>query len=292
MLELEYLSTHPMGFVTASALLGLIVGSFLNVVIVRLPLVLEREWRNQCGQLLDCQEATPQPATPFNLIVPRSHCPACGHPIAALENVPVLSYLWLKGRCRACRNPISARYPMVEILSGALTAMIAWHFGFGPEAVGAMVLTWALIALTFIDLEHQLLPDNITIPLLWLGLSLNLFGIFTTLEASLIGAIAGYGTLWLVYQLFRLTTGKEGMGFGDFKLMAALGAWLGWQTLPMVILLSSAVGAVVGLVLVMVRNRDKNLPIPFGPYIALAGWIALLWGTDLTAWYLSLSNPI
>lgn len=289
---LEYFSTHPTSFVAAAALLGLVVGSFVNVIIFRLPLVLEREWRNQCGQLLDCQDAMPQPAAPFNLIVPRSHCPACGHNIAALENVPVLSYLWLRGRCSACGEPISLRYPMVEILSGALTAMIAWHFGFGLEAVGAMFLTWALIALTFIDIDHQLLPDNITVPLLWLGLSLNLFEIYTTLEASLVGAIAGYGILWLVYHLFRLTTGKEGMGFGDFKLMAALGAWLGWQTLPVVILLSSAIGAVVGLVLVLVRNRDKNLPLPFGPYLALAGWIALLWGKDVTAWYLSLGAPI
>jgi leader peptidase (prepilin peptidase)/N-methyltransferase len=290
--ELEYFSVHAAGFVTAAALLGLIIGSFLNVVIFRLPTVLEREWRSQCSQLLDCQDSAQESAAPFNLIVPRSHCPVCGHTIAVLENVPVLSYLWLRGRCSSCDNPISFRYPAVEILSGILTALIAWQFGFGPEAIGAMVLTWALIALTFIDLDHQLLPDSITMPLLWLGLSLNLFGLYTSLEASLMGAIAGYGILWLVYHLFRLATGKEGMGFGDFKLMAVLGAWLGWQALPIVILLSSAVGAVVGLMLVFVGNRDRNVPIPFGPYIALAGWIALLWGKDLTAWYLSLSGPI
>lgn len=292
MSELGYFSIPTAGFVTTAALLGLMIGSFLNVVIFRLPIVLEREWRNHCTQLLDCQHSVREPAPPFNLIVPRSHCPVCGHTIAVRENVPVLSYLWLRGRCSSCGNPISSRYPAVEILSGALTALIAWQFGFGPEAIAAMLLTWGLIALTFIDLDHQLLPDSITIPLLWLGLSLNLFGIYTSLEASLVGAIAGYGILWSVYHLFRLATGKEGMGFGDFKLMAMLGAWLGWQALPIVILLSSAVGAVVGLMLVFVRKRDKNVPIPFGPYIALAGWIALLWGKDLTAWYLSLSGPI
>lgn len=292
MLELEYFSIHPAGFVTAAALLGLVMGSFLNVVIFRLPIVLEREWRSQCVQLFDCQNSMAEPPPPFNLIVPRSHCPACGHTIAVLENVPVLSYLWLGGRCSSCANPISSRYPAVEILSSVLTAVTAWHFGFGAEAVGAMILTWALIALAFIDLDHQLLPDNITMPMLWLGLGLNLLGLYASLEASLIGAIAGYGILWLVYHLFRLATGKEGMGFGDFKLMAMLGAWLGWQALPVVILLSSVVGAVVGIVLVLVYNRDKSLPLPFGPYIALAGWIALLWGADLTAWYLRLSTPI
>ena len=291
MAELEYLSMHSAGFVAAAALVGLIMGSFLNVVIFRLPIVLERDWRNQCAQLLGCQGSL-EPAPRFNLVVPRSHCPNCGHAITVLENVPVLSYLWLSGRCSSCRSPISFRYPTVEVLSGALSAVIAWHFGFGPEGIAAIILTWVLIALTFIDIDHQLLPDNITMPMLWLGLGLNLFGLYTSLEASLIGAIAGYGILWLVYHLFRLATGKEGMGFGDFKLMAMLGAWLGWQALPVIILLSSAVGAVVGLTLVLVHKRDKNLPIPFGPYIGLAGWIALLWGTDLTAWYLRLSGPI
>lgn len=289
--ELEYFTLQPASFVTAAALLGLLIGSFLNVVIFRLPIVLERGWRHQCAQLLNCQDSMPASLPAFNLVVPRSRCPACGHTISVLENVPVLSYLWLRGRCSSCGKAISPRYPAVEILSSVLAAIIAWRFGFGPQAVGAMILTWALIALTFIDLDHQLLPDDITLPLLWLGLGLNLFGLYASLEAALIGAIAGYGVLWLVYHLFRLVTGKEGMGFGDFKLMAMLGAWLGWQALPVIILLSSVAGAIVGLTLVAVRKRDKDLPIPFGPYIALAGWITLLWGADLTAWYLGLSAP-
>lgn len=290
--EFDYISLSPAAFVTAATLFGLVIGSFLNVVIFRLPIVLEREWRSQCAQLLDCQGSMTEPSSPFNLMVPRSHCPTCGHTISMLENLPVLSYVWLRGRCSSCGDPIPSRYPTVELLGGGLAAVVAWQFGFGPEAIGAMVLTWALIALAFIDIDHQLLPDNITLPLLWLGLGLNLFGLYASLEASLIGAVAGYGALWLVYHVFRLATGKEGMGYGDFKLMAMLGAWLGWQALPVVILISSVVGAVVGLTLVMVRNHDRNVPIPFGPYIALAGWIALLWGGDLTTWYLGLTGLI
>lgn len=290
MAALEYFSLHPGSFVVAAALVGLVIGSFLNVVIFRLPIVLEREWRSQCAELLECQSSPSQPSPAFNLMVPRSHCPACGHTLAVVENIPVLSYLWLGGRCRHCASRIPSRYPAVEILSSVLTGWLAWRFGFGLDAIAAMVLTWALIALTFIDLDHQLLPDNITLPLLWLGLGLNLFEIYVSLESSLIGAIAGYGILWSVYHLFRLATGKQGMGFGDFKLMAMLGAWLGWQALPIIILLSSVVGAVVGLVLVLARNRDKDLPIPFGPYIACAGWVALVWGSDVMEWYWNLSG--
>lgn len=290
MLEIQYFITYPASFAAAAALFGLIVGSFLNVVIFRLPVALEREWRSQCAQLLNCTNQPLPPAAPFNLLVPRSHCPTCGHIIGVLENVPLLSYLWLRGRCSACGARISLRYPTVEILSAVLAAMVAWRFGFGPEAAGGLILTWVLIVLGFIDIDHQLLPDNITLPFLWMGLGLNLFGLYASLEASLLGAMAGYGILWSVYQLFRLVTGKEGMGFGDFKLMAMLGAWLGWQALPVIVLLSSVVGAIVGVTLVWIRKREKNAPIPFGPYIAIAGWIALMWGNELTHWYLDLSG--
>lgn len=290
MAPFELFQAYPASFVVTGGLLGLIIGSFLNVVIHRLPAMLEGEWRSQCTKLLELPNAESHSVPSFNLVVPRSQCPECGHAIGLFENVPVLSYLWLKGRCAACRHSISLRYPAVELLTAVLTAVVAWHFGFGREAAGAMLLTWALIALSFIDFDHQILPDSITQPFLWLGLTLNLFNTYTSTQASLVGAMAGYLLLWSVYHAFRLITGKEGMGFGDFKLMGMLGAWLGWQLLPMVVLLSSLVGAIVGLALVATQGRDKNLPIPFGPYIACAGWIALLWGNELMAWYLGLAT--
>jgi leader peptidase (prepilin peptidase)/N-methyltransferase len=287
---LLYLETHPFAFPITAGILGLIVGSFLNVVILRLPVMLEREWRRQCHELLESQpSATPDTAT-FNLWAPRSHCPHCGHLVSAVENVPVISFLALKGRCSACRERISARYPGVELLSGLLAVVVALRFGFGPQAAAALLLTWALVALSFIDLDQQLLPDNITLPFLWLGLGLNLFAVFTPTQASLIGAMVGYLLLWSVYQLFRLATGKEGMGYGDFKLTAMLGAWLGWKALPLVVVLSSLLGALVGVALIVWRGRDRRLPIPFGPFIAVSGWVALLWGGDLTAWYLAWSG--
>jgi leader peptidase (prepilin peptidase)/N-methyltransferase len=282
----QLLEANPASFVVMAGLLGLIVGSFLNVVIFRLPLMLEQQWRSQCADLLGLPEPAPAAAKPFNLLVPRSHCRQCGHTITALENIPVLSYLFLRGRCSACGTSISLRYPLVEILSGTLAATTAWHFGFGFQACTALVLTCTLMALSFIDLDHQLLPDAITLPCLWLGLTLNLFGLYTTTQASVLGAIAGYGVLWLVYHLFRLVTGKEGMGYGDFKLMAMLGAWLGWQALPAIILLSSLVGALVGIALILLKRQDRHHPIPFGPYISLAGWVVLLWGEALTDGYL------
>lgn len=271
-------------WVAIVALFGLMVGSFLNVVIYRLPVMMQREWELQAAEVTG--HSIEQTDT-FNLSTPRSRCPHCGHAITAIENVPVISYLFLGGKCRGCRASISARYPLIEALTAILSGVVAWQFGFGTACIGALLLTWSLIALTFIDLDHQLLPDKITLPLIWLGLFFNLFGVFTDLSSSVIGAIAGYLSLWTVFHLFRLITGKEGMGYGDFKLLAALGAWMGWQMLPMIVLLSSLVGAIVGISLILLRNHQRDIPIPFGPYLAAAGWIAFLWGESLNSAYLS-----
>ena len=281
----SFLETTPPAFVVVAACLGLIVGSFLNVVIHRLPVMLEREWQAHCAEL---QGATPAAAEPYNLVVPRSRCPHCGHLIGALENIPVVSFLLLRGRCRACAGRISPRYLVIEILSGTLSGWLAWHFGFGWPALGALLLTWALLALAAIDLEKQLLPDTLTLPILWLGLLFNLGHTFTDPRSALIGAAAGYVSLWCVYHAFRLLTGKEGMGYGDFKLYALLGAWLGWQRLPLIILIAAATGALVGIGLILSRRLQRGIPIPFGPYLAVAGWIALLWGNELTRAYLHL----
>ncbi|NOT98336.1 MAG: prepilin peptidase, partial [Sideroxydans sp.] len=275
---LSLLQTTPLVFVALAGIIGLLVGSFLNVVIHRLPKMMEREWHEQCAEL-NGQTATAAPT--YNLTLPRSACPHCGHAITALENIPVLSYLFLRGKCAGCGAKISARYPIVESLSGLLSAYAAWHFGFGLGGLAAIVFIWALIALTFIDFDTQLLPDSITLPLLWLGLLLNLNNAFTSLPSAVIGATAGYLVLWSVYWAFKLTTGKEGMGYGDFKLLAALGAWLGWTMLPLMILLSSLVGAVVGIALIVFTQQGRNIPIPFGPYLAGGGLIALFWGQPL-----------
>lgn len=283
----HFFSTYPAALLSTAFVLGLIVGSFLNVMIHRLPIMLEREWRRHC------QELTKQPGAtsdPYNLIVPRSQCPACGHRIAALENIPLLSYAWLGGKCRGCGKRISWRYPTVELLTGLLSIVVAWRFGFSAAACGALLLTWGLVALTFIDYDHQLLPDNITLPLLWLGLIFNLGGVFVPLAAAVIGAIGGYMSLWLVYQSFKLITGREGMGYGDFKLFAALGAWLGWQQLPLIILLSSFLGAIIGVAGILLMGRERGVPIPFGPFLCLAGWIALLWGDAITRAYLQFAR--
>ena len=261
------------------------VGSFLNVVIHRLPKVMERQWQDQCAELRGEQADNPDV---YNLFVPRSACPNCGHKISALENIPLVSYLMLQGRCKKCSAHISLRYPIVELLSGMLSGLVAWNFGFGLAAVAALLFVWALLSLTFIDADTQLLPDSITLPLLWLGLLSNLHGTFVDLYSAVVGAVAGYLILWSVYWLFKLSTGKEGMGFGDFKLLAAIGAWLGWQMLPLVILLSSVVGAVVGITLIVAVRQGRDVPIPFGPYLAGGGLIALIWGPTLTARYLQL----
>jgi leader peptidase (prepilin peptidase)/N-methyltransferase len=282
---LALLQSSPLTFTFLAGTIGLLVGSFLNVVIHRLPKMMEREWKQQCAEL-NGQEI--QASSAYNLVVPRSACPHCGHAISALENIPVISYLFLRGRCAGCAVSISPRYPIVEAGSGLLSAYAAWHFGFGLAGIAAITLIWALIALTFIDFDTQLLPDSITLPLLWLGLLLNLNHTFTSLPNALIGSVAGYLVLWSVYWAFKLTTGKEGMGYGDFKLLAALGAWLGWTMLPLIILLSSLVGAVVGVALIIFAKHGRNIPIPFGPYLAGGGLIALFWGQALTQSYLQL----
>jgi leader peptidase (prepilin peptidase)/N-methyltransferase len=285
----EVFRTTSWLFLGGVFILGLIVGSFLNVVIHRVPLMLQRQWRSECRELLELEKSTSADANEtarFNLVVPGSHCPHCGHKIRAYENIPLLSYLVLGGKCSACGGRISLRYPAVELLSGLLALAVAWQFGFTVQTLSALIFTWTLIALSGIDIDHQLLPDNITLPLLWLGLSLSLGAVFVELREAVIGAAAGYLSLWLVYHAFRLLTGKEGMGYGDFKLFAVIGAWLGWAALPLVILLSSLVGAAVGLSLILLRGRDRSVPIPFGPYLAAAGWIAMLWGDRIVGTYL------
>ncbi len=262
---------------------GLCIGSFLNVVIHRLPRMLEQQWQEQCAEL---RGDAPAEAPRYNLVVPRSACPSCGRPIRAHENIPVLSWLALRGKCAGCGARISARYPLVELLGGLAALAAVVRFGVTPQALAAGLLCWTLLALTFIDFDTQLLPDNMTLPLLWAGLVANLWGLFAPLQSAVIGAVAGYLSLWTIYWLFKLLRNKEGMGYGDFKLLAALGAWLGWQMLPLIVLLSSAVGAIIGIGLILFRGRDHNIPLAFGPYLAIAGAIALFWGKSLTALYL------
>jgi leader peptidase (prepilin peptidase) / N-methyltransferase len=279
----ELIQTSP-GFLTfLCVVIGLLVGSFLNVVIHRLPRMMEREWAAQCAEL---RGETPEPPVRYNLVVPRSACPKCGHMITAVENVPVLSWLVLRGKCRACKAPISARYPFVEALTGVLSGVLAWQFGFGWALAGALVFSWAMVALTFIDLDTTLLPDDITLPLVWLGLLLNIQGTFVPLATAVIGAVVGYLALWSVYWGFKLLTGKEGMGYGDFKLLAAIGAFLGWKVVPLVILLSSFVGAAIGISMIVFARHKRETPIPFGPYLAIAGVIALMRGDAIVQWWM------
>lgn len=282
---LDLLQSNTPLFIAVMGVLGLAIGSFLNVVTYRLPKIMEAEERRYCRSLLEPGGSAAEEA-PLSLSHPGSHCTRCGHRVSILENIPVLSYLFLRGRCSSCAAPIPIRYPLVESCTAVLTMIVAWHFGFGLQALFAALLTWSLIALSAIDLDCQLLPDDITLPFLWLGLVCNLFGLFTGLHSSVLGAVCGYLLLWSVYKLFKAVTGKEGMGYGDFKLLAMLGAWLGWSMLPFIILASSACGAVVGIGLMLLRGAPRSRPIPFGPYLAVAGWIALLWGPKLTAAYL------
>jgi leader peptidase (prepilin peptidase)/N-methyltransferase len=293
-------SSSPALFAGSVFLLGLIVGSFLNVVIYRLPIMLEREWQSQAADVLATgRAASPEPApiARFTLSTPRSACPKCKAPITAWQNIPVVSWLALRGRCASCKTKISIRYPLVELATGLLSALVAWHFGFGVSAACGLLVTWSLIALTGIDIDHQLLPDNITLPLMWAGL-VAAVAIGPVMSAALpvsvkdavIGAAAGYLSLWLVFHAFRLVTGKEGMGYGDFKLFAALGAWLGWKLLPLVIILSAATGAVLGILMIVLRGRDRSAPMPFGPYLAAAGWIAMMYGDSLVNGYLRISG--
>jgi leader peptidase (prepilin peptidase)/N-methyltransferase len=281
--------TNLLVFSLFAAVLGLIIGSFLNVVIHRTPIVMIRRWQQDCQELNGPTTST-GPHETFNLVTPRSRCPHCGHAITALENIPVVSYIWLRGKCSACRKPIGLRYPLVEILSAILAAVTAWHFGFNAAGIAAIVLTWVLIALTFIDIDHQLLPDVMVLPFLWAGLLLNLFNVFTPLPDAVIGAVAGYLSLWLVFHLFKFITGKEGMGYGDFKLFALFGAWLGWQSLPLIILLSSFIGALIGIGLIIFQGRDRAKPLPFGPSLAAAGWVAMLWGDEIMRQYLQIAR--
>ncbi len=267
------------------AVFGLMMGSFLNVVIYRLPKMMHREWEQQCAEL---REETVKPAPKFNIATPRSACAHCGHKITILENIPVLSYLALRGRCSKCKKRISPRYPVVEIITALLSGFVAWHFGYSLLMLAALIFVWALIALTMIDFDTQLLPDDITFPLLWLGLLVNIHSGFTNLHSAVIGAVIGYLSLWLVYWCFKLVTGKEGMGHGDFKLLAAIGAWLGWNLLPLVILLSSLVGAIVGIGLIVITRRKESIPIPFGPYLSGGALIALFWGKELSNTYLGI----
>jgi leader peptidase (prepilin peptidase)/N-methyltransferase len=297
MVVMELLASSPGLLIGTILVLGLLVGSFVNVVIYRLPVMLDRQWREQCAELASANGAddAPQSAEPFNLVVPRSACPSCKAPITALQNVPVLSYLFLRGRCARCGVHISVRYPLVEALTGILSAAVAWKYGFGWPTVAAVVLTWFLIALTFIDVDHQLLPDSLTLPLVWIGLLLSLWGpqlgptpVPVDMHSSIVGAIAGYLSLWSVYHLFRLLTGKEGMGYGDFKLLAALGAWLGWKMLLPIILIAAAVGAVVGIAMLAFRGQSRSTPIAFGPFLAASGWLMLMFGNELVNSYLGL----
>ena len=276
----------------ASGLLGLVVGSFLNVVIHRLPQMLERAWAAQFREFANQEDQTDSPERTFNLVTPRSRCPHCGHTITALQNIPIVSFLLLRGKCAACGQSISWRYPIVELLTGIFSVIVVWHFGAAPTTLAALGLTWALIALAAIDLDKQILPDALTLPLIWVGLLVNLDPdpLFVPLRSAVIGAVAGYLSLWAVFHIFRLLTGKEGMGYGDFKLFAAFGAWLGWQNLPLIILLASLVGAVTGIAAIIVLGRDRHLPIPFGPFLCAAAWIALLYGNDITRFYLKFAR--
>ncbi len=283
----SFVASDPLILTVWIALIGCAIGSFLNVVCLRLPRMMEREWRMQCAEISN---------TPFteeaslNLAFPPSSCPQCGHVIRVWENIPIASYLFLKGRCSGCKTKISLRYPLVEAACGLLSAAVAWHFGATWQCAAALALTWSLLTLAVIDFDTQLLPDDITLPLLWGGLLLALGNVFVSLEAAVIGAAAGYLSLWAVYWLFKFATGKEGMGYGDFKLLGALGAWLGWQALPQIILLSACSGAVLGLLMIVLRGRNRQIPIPFGPYLAIAGWISLMWGNDITHWYWQFSG--
>jgi leader peptidase (prepilin peptidase)/N-methyltransferase len=275
-------------FIALATILGLVVGSFLNVVIHRLPKMMQNAWRQDCCELLEVDN--PEGGKPYNLLKPDSHCPKCQTPIKPWQNIPIISYLMLKGRCGHCQEPISKRYPIIEAVTGLISGYVAFQFGWSEQAIAVLLLSWALISLTMIDIDHQLLPDNITLPLVWLGVLVNSQGLFTDLESSVFGAIFGYLSLWSVFWLFKILTGKEGMGYGDFKLLAALGAWMGWQMLPLVIILSSFVGAAIGIIGIVVQGRDKSVPIPFGPYLAIAGWIALLWGDIITNQYLQFAG--
>lgn len=290
---LEVFDQHPALLLGSTFVFGLLIGSFLNVVIYRLPIMMEREYKREFYQYFNQQpSATDQQLLDeaFNLTLPYSHCPKCNARVKPWQNLPLISYLWLKGKCGYCRETIPKRYPMVELLTGLFSVIVVWQLGFSWQALAGCGFTWALVALSAIDFDRQLLPDSITLPLLWAGLLVNSWQLFTSIQDAVIGAIAGYLSLWIVFHMFKLITGKEGMGAGDFKLLAAIGAWFGWQMLPLVILLAAGAGAIAGLSWVLIVGRDKNLPIAFGPYLAAAGWITMLWGQQINNWYLNYSG--
>ena len=282
---LTLLQTSPAALIAAAVLLGLAVGSFINVVIHRLPKMMERRWQAECAEW---KGEAPSQHPAYNLVTPGSHCPACNHAIKPLENIPLVSYVALRGKCAACGKAIPLRYPAVEALTAALSGLVAWHFGATPQAAGALLFTWAIIAAAFIDLDTFYLPDDLTLPLLWAGLLLNVGALYVDLQSAVLGAVIGYLALWLVFWGYKLTTGKEGMGYGDFKLLAAIGAWMGWKMLPLVILLSSLVGAIIGIGLIVHARRGRNVPTPFGPYLAIAGLVALLYGETIVRHYLDM----
>lgn len=290
----ELFTQSPLIFVAVTFAVALLIGSFLNVVIHRLPMMMEREWRAQCDEIAKTPSAN-LPTGRFDLVFPRSHCPSCEKKITAWQNIPILSYMLLGGQCANCKKPISVRYPLVEIFTAVVAALVAYRFGLGWEALMAIFLTFALVSISMIDFDHQLIPDSIVLPLMWVGLAMSLLhpmsgseALFVAPRDSIAGAMAGYLSLWSIYQLFKMATGKEGMGYGDFKLLAALGAWLGWQVLPIIILMSAAVGAITGIAFVVFRRHDRNLPMPFGPYLAAAGWITMLYGDSIMNFYLDL----
>ncbi|MNJ24134.1 Type 4 prepilin-like protein leader peptide-processing enzyme [compost metagenome] len=285
---LNSLASQPLMYLSIALLLGLIVGSFLNVLVHRLPIMLERQWQAEAREVLELPSEAQAPR--FDLLLPPSQCPHCAHRIRPWENIPVISYLALRGRCSSCQARISPRYPLVELACGALTLFVAWRFGVTGTALALLLLSWGLLAMSMIDIEHQLLPDALVLPLLWLGLIVNAFEMFVPLEDALWGTVAGYLSLWSVFWVFKMVTGKEGMGYGDFKLLAMLGAWGGWQILPLTLLLSSLLGAVIGLIMLRLQRKQASTPIPFGPYLAIAGWIALLWGGQITTSYLKYSG--
>ena len=282
----SFFQLHLVIYLTFIFILGLLIGSFLNVVIYRLPIMMQQEWRCDCLEFLE--QPSEASTEKFNLSMPRSRCGECGHAISALENIPILSYMALKGKCRTCKTPISMRYPLVELLTCVISLIIGWHFGVSLQALAGLFLSWCLIAASGIDLGHKLLPDTITLPLVWLGILLSLFNVFSDLETSVIGAITGYLCLWSIFIMFKLATGKEGMGHGDFKLLAALGAWCGWKMLLVIVLTSSLLGAIVGISMIILSKTGRNTQIPFGPYLAVAGWISFLWGPMLLNTYLNI----
>jgi leader peptidase (prepilin peptidase)/N-methyltransferase len=280
----------PVLFIFSVGLIALLFGSFLNVVIARLPITLKQSWRKDCYEYLELSAPTPDQeecANKITLLLPRSHCPKCKATLRAIDNIPIISYLFLRGKCHFCHEPISIKYPVVEALTCILCMLVAWKFGVTWQTVAGCVLTCVLIAQSGIDIENKIIPDEITLPILWLGIILSLCPIFVNSQSSILGAVAGYLVLWLIYWCFYLVTKKEGMGFGDFKLLAMLGAWLGWQMLPFLIIFSSAIGSVVGVMFILFSKTDRNTRIPFGPFLAIAGWIALLCGPEINSWYLT-----